>query len=122
MELIVIMVPRESNSPKHVSAQFLARRLETCQSACSLQIAQDFRASINKPKTLPMSQQSVIFLMFLASLCDGAPHAFSCDMQLAASLIASHFVIPAVDASACVVGHMLLDVCGRQGFASSHLM
>jgi hypothetical protein len=122
MELIVIMVPRESNSPKYVSAQFLARRLETCQSACSLQIAQDFRASINKPKTLPMSQQSVIFLMFLASLCDGAPHAFSCDMQLAASLIASHFVIPAVDASACVVGHMLLDVCGRQGFASSHLM
>jgi hypothetical protein len=120
MELIVILVPRES--PKDISAQLLARRLDACQSACSLQIVRDLRVSVNKPKTLPMSQHSVIFLMFLASLCDSAPHAFSCDMQIAASFIASHFVLPAVDASACVVGHMLQDVCGRHGFASAPLM
>lgn len=121
LELTTVLVSREANSDKDLSVQLLTRRVDACQTACLLQMLQDFHSSINKPKMLHLSHHSMNFLMFLTSLCDSAPYAFSCEMQMATSLIASHVILPPVNSNVSVFGQMLLDVCGRQGFASAML-
>jgi hypothetical protein len=122
LELILAFVPKESNSDQERGAQLLCRRVDACQSACLLQISRHLRSCISKPKASVMSRHCGNFLMFLTSLCDSAPYAFSCDMQMAASFIASRFILPAADDSVCVFGHMLSDVCCRHGFASASII
>jgi hypothetical protein len=120
-ELIAIVPPRESNATNDLCLQLMCRRVDACQSACLPQILRDLGASINKPKTIHMSHHATNFLMFLTSLCDSAPHAFLCDMQVAASYIASRFSESDADAGACMIGQMLSVVCIKHGFASASL-
>ncbi len=121
-ELISIFVPKESISDKDLCASRLRDRIDASQTVCLLRISRDLRSSISKPKTLQMPHHAINFLMFLTSLCDSAPHAFSRDMQMAASCIASHFTIPGADSNALIFGEMLLHACSRHGFASAAVL
>jgi hypothetical protein len=120
-ELMATRSSRLLNATNDICVQLLCRRVDACQSACLPQMLRDLGASINKPKTLHMSHNTTNFLMFLTSLCDSAPFAFLCDMQLATCFIASHFSQSDADAGACMIGDMLSVVCTRHGFMCAFL-
>jgi hypothetical protein len=116
------LAQRESNADCDPKAAVLLRRVEACQSTCLLSISRDLRVSISKPKMLPVSHHTGNFLLFLTMLCERAPHAFSCDMQLAACYIASHCGHSADHTNAWMYSHLLSDECSRSRFASATLM
>jgi hypothetical protein len=120
-ELISIVALRASVVAKE-RINLLHRRIEACQAECLLNTSFLPRSSTSRCRTSPMQHHVVSLLMFLTCLCDTAPFAFSRDMQMATSCIASPLFFPAADTNTFVFGQMLSEVCVRLGFSSASLL